>query len=72
MWYLVIIALIPAAIPLLSLAMIHLGFRAPRIREKRDPDRLGLAHKEELVQFLRDSGFPVYSRAATWHHIAYW
>ena len=43
MWYLVIIALIPAAILLLSLAMIHLGFRAPRIREKGDPDRLGLA-----------------------------
>ena len=43
MWYLVIIVLIPAAILLLSLAMIHLGFRAPRIREKGDPDRLGLA-----------------------------
>jgi pimeloyl-ACP methyl ester carboxylesterase len=43
MWYLVLIALIPAAILLLSLAMIHLGFRAPRIREKGDPDRLGLA-----------------------------
>jgi pimeloyl-ACP methyl ester carboxylesterase len=43
MWYLVIIAPIPAAILLLSLAMIHLGFRAPRIREKGDPDRLGLA-----------------------------
>ena len=42
MWYIVIIVLIPAAILLLALAMIHLGFRAPRIREEGDPDRLGL------------------------------
>ena len=43
MWYLVIIVLIPAAILLLLLAMIHLGFRAPRIKEQKDPDSLGLA-----------------------------
>ena len=43
MWYFVIIVLIPALIILLSLAMIHLGFRAPRIREQGNPNKLGLA-----------------------------
>ena len=43
MWYLVTIILIFAAILLLLLAMIHLGFRAPRNPEKIDPGRLGLA-----------------------------
>ncbi len=43
MWYLVIIVLIPALIILLSLAMIHLGFRAPKIREQGNPNKLGLA-----------------------------
>lgn len=42
MWYLVTIVLIIAAIFLLSLAMIHLGFRIPRNPEKTDPGRLGL------------------------------
>ena len=32
-----------AAILLLLLAMIHIGFRAPKVREKEDPDSLGLA-----------------------------
>jgi len=43
MWYFVTIFLTPAVILLLSLAMIHLGFRAPRIKEQEDPDKLGLA-----------------------------
>jgi len=43
MWYLVTIVLIIAAIFLLFLAMIHLGFRIPRNPEKTDPGRLGLA-----------------------------
>ena len=43
MWYLLTIILIFAAILLLSLAMIHLGFRVPRNPEKTDPGRLGLA-----------------------------
>ena len=42
MYYFVIIVLIFAAIILLSLAMIHLGFRVPRNPEKTDPGRLGL------------------------------
>lgn len=43
MWYLVTIILIFVAILLLSLAMIHLGFRVPRNLEKTDPVKLGLA-----------------------------
>ncbi len=43
MWYLVTIILIFVAILLLSLAMIHLGFRVPRNLEKTDPGKLGLA-----------------------------
>jgi len=43
MWYLLTIVLIFAVILLLSLAMIHLGFRVPRNPEKTDPDKLGLA-----------------------------
>jgi len=43
MWYLVAIVLIIVSIFLLSLAMIHLGFRVPRNPEKTDPGRLGLA-----------------------------
>ena len=42
MWYLLTIILIFAAILLLSLAMIHLGFRVPGNSEKTDPGRLGL------------------------------
>ena len=43
MWYLVTIILIFVATLLLSLAMIHLGFRVPRNPEKTDPGRLELA-----------------------------
>ncbi len=43
MWYLDTIILIFVAILLLSLAMIHLGFRVPRNLEKTDPGKLGLA-----------------------------
>jgi len=42
MWYLLTIILGFAAILLLSLAMIHLGFRVPKNPEKTDPGRLGL------------------------------
>lgn len=45
MWYLLIAVLILAVILLLSLAMIHFGFRAPRNPEKTDPGRLGLAFR---------------------------
>ncbi|MEA3418891.1 MAG: alpha/beta fold hydrolase [Campylobacterota bacterium] len=43
MWYLVAIILILTVILLLSLAMIHLGFRVPGNPEKTDPGRLGLS-----------------------------
>jgi len=43
MWYLLTIVLIFTAILLISLVMIHLGFRVPRNLEKTDPGRLGLA-----------------------------
>ncbi|MEA3372187.1 MAG: alpha/beta fold hydrolase [Campylobacterota bacterium] len=42
MWHLFTIILIFAAILLLSLVMIHLGFRVPKNPEKTDPGRLGL------------------------------
>ena len=49
MWYLVAIILIFVAILLLSLAMIHLGFRVPRNPEKTDPGRLGLAFQTIFI-----------------------
>jgi len=49
MWYLVTIILIFVAILLLSLAMIHLGFRVPRNPEKTDPGRLGLAFQTIFI-----------------------
>ena len=49
MWYLVTIILIFVAILLLSLAMIHLGFRLPRNPEKTDPGRLGLAFQTIFI-----------------------
>jgi len=42
MWHLIITLLIFVVILLLSLLMIHLGFRVPRNPEKTDPGRLGL------------------------------
>ncbi|RRS31709.1 MAG: alpha/beta hydrolase [Epsilonproteobacteria bacterium (ex Lamellibrachia satsuma)] len=45
MWYLTTIILIFTAILLLSLAMIHLGFRVPRNPEKTDPGSVGLVFK---------------------------
>ena len=49
MWYLLTIILIFAAILLLSLVMIHLGFRVPGNPEKTDPGRLGLAFKTIFI-----------------------
>ena len=49
MWYLLTIVLIFAAILLLSLAMIHLGFRVPRNQEKTDPGRLGLTFQTIFI-----------------------
>jgi len=43
MWYFLAVVLFLGVILLLSLAMIHLGFRVPRNPEKTDPGRLGLA-----------------------------
>jgi len=43
MWYFLIVILILAAILLLSLAMIHFGFRVPRNLEKKDPGSLRLS-----------------------------
>lgn len=52
MWYFVTIVLIFAAILLLSLAMIHLGFRIPRNLEKMDPGRLGLAFQTVSIPIV--------------------
>ena len=43
MWYFLAAVLFLGVILLLSLAMIHFGFRVPRNPEKTDPGRLGLA-----------------------------
>ena len=45
MWYLVTIILLFAAILLLSLVMIHIGFRIPGNPEKTDPGRMGIAYQ---------------------------
>ena len=45
MWYLIVILLFFATILLLSLVMIHLGFRVPANPEKTDPGRIGLAYQ---------------------------